>query len=225
MSVTAESGFGDSPRRIDLRVPHHWQLSEYSGVRAEEARRICAPVCLKTVLDFKFFPSGESAFSLSDVIERTVANGGRSENGWLHNAEVATLRGFGLNAWRRDWQMSRLRSALAYQREDYDRAQISAASVQQNAEAAMASTLAKSQHSIEASLSEGNPVIASVAPGFSQNKAAHQIVIHGYEEGLNGASLLITDPIIEDKAHQERLIEWDYFAHFFHQRAIFVSDK
>lgn len=224
MSVAAESGYPFGPLRVDLKVPHYWQLSERWGLHGEEARRICALMCLKTVLDFKSPALGDTGLPLESIIERTTANGGRTEHGWRHTAEVETLRDFGLNAWRRDWNLSGLRTEISMRREGYDVPQVEAVRSQQRVEAALAAPWEKARASIVDSLFRGDPVIASVSPGFSENGGPHQIVIHGCEEAAAGIDLLVTDPVIENTSHQEKVVSWDYFAQFFKQRAIFVSD-
>lgn len=225
MSVAAERAWGEPPTRVELKVPHHCQLSEHWGLGPEEIRRICAPVCLKTVLDYKIPETGEAGLPLADIIGRILSNGGRSENGWHHAAEVAALRSYGLNAWRRDWAVTDLQAELSRRRERYAPAQRSAVEDQRQTELFFPTPLEKARASFVASLLEGNPVIASVAPGFSENRGPHQVVIHGYEENSGSLHLLLTDPVIEDRAHQEALVSWEYFAAFFNQRAIFVDDR
>jgi hypothetical protein len=211
-------------RRANLPVPHYWQLSESFGLNEYDARRVCALVCLKTVLDYKLPSNPESGIPLEDIITRASAHGGRTENGWLHAAEVATLNDYGLNAWRRDWSQSYMQAVFAQRREGYAQAQVDALQAQQLAESPRISPLDKAILSITNSIDEGNPVIASVRPGFSENGGPHQIVIHGYEESPDGLDMLITDPIIQDRAHQEQFVDSRYFSEFFQLRSIFVTD-
>jgi hypothetical protein len=205
-------------------VRHNWQLSKDFGLSEFEARRVCALVCLKAVLDYKV-PTNAEGFPLGDIIMRTSAHGGKTEDGWLHRAEVATLKDYGLNAWRRDWRQSSYFETLSdATKEGYDQVQLNAVAAQVLMEPKNLPSHNKAISSIIDSIDARNPVIASVKPGFSQNDGPHQIIIHGYETSPSGIDMLVTDPIIEDAAHQEQLVSEQYFAYYFRQRAIFVND-
>jgi|SRR5665213_2215352 len=208
--------------KMVLEVPHHWQKSEHWGLDAEEARRICALICLKIVLDYKNAVASDTGHSLDDIKAATLAHGGKTENGWLHAAEVKTLRAQGLNAWRRDWNLPAEAEATPLI-DGYEPEQVQVFEAQKTAEAAILAPDERAKQSIIDSITQDCPVIASVAPGFSENGGPHQVVIHGYDNDSGELNLFITDPVIEDKAHQELHVSWQRFLEYFKYRAIFVG--
>lgn len=109
MDRTAEifpkDNFETGPRQHDLylQIPHYSQLNETAGIDPEDARKICALVCLKIVLGYER-PSTVQEFSIQRLKALAEANGGRADEGWKHSAQVDSLKSFGLTAWRRNWE-------------------------------------------------------------------------------------------------------------------------
>ncbi len=224
MSTPAENFLDFNHRRVELPITHYWQLSEDWGIHEAERRRVCAPLCLKMVLDYKLKGESIPEIPLTEIINRTLMNGGRTKDGWLHAAEVATLKDYGLNAWRRDWTKGNFMELLAKRKERYDDTQMRAIQNQQLAETYVSGRDQKVMESILTALDSGNPVIASVLPGFSDNTQSHQVVISGYIESQAGTQLQINDPIIKNSDQQQVQVDWNYFSSYFHDRAIFVHD-
>lgn len=211
------------PRDIYLDVPHYSQLDSESGITSDEARKICALVCMRTILEFKMPEYGPDKFSVPRLQALAMDVGGKTSEGWKHSAQVETMKGFGFTAWRRNWVAPTQDVDWLVHNENYEPAQVAAISAQLEQENALESMPAKVRASVVQSLERGNPVIASVGPGFSDNKANHQVVIHGYNSADWQENLLITDPIAVDAAHQTELVPLGRFMDFFQYRAIFIN--
>lgn len=194
-------------KKIILDVPYYHQLDPATGLSPKDRSNGCAIVCMKMVLEY----CAQEQIDIVELYQMTEKLGGRNKKGdWTHAAQVRVLKGQGLIAWRRNWNMARADVAYFTNNEDYDSDQLSALE-RQNQTGAMVAILD--------SIKKGYPVIVSVKKYFQYEDKRHQVVIIGFDDD----HLYINDPIAKDPANHPMKVTKDYFLEAFNYQAIFIS--
>lgn len=142
-----------------------------------------------------------------ELLAETAAMTGHlawTKDGMPHAAICALLRNRGLHGYHEEFRGRRYDPLLAEWRDDLE---LDAAHLGYG--------LAK----IRAALGRGEPVIASVAPGFRTNTEGHLVVIVGLAEG----GFTVNDPDDRSGEGEGVFIAERFFGSYFRRFAVFVS--
>lgn len=214
-----------APEPIDiyLDVNHVWQLDPEHDIAEEERRTICAIACMKMLIDYVLPEKAD--ISLHRIFQDMQSAGAQNSNmHWKHADQVNYFKQLGLIAWRRNWLAPNPDPKWFADNEAYNNQQLIAVSQQMIDELHTGGYTKQALHSIRESLDNDVPVIVSVAPGFSENKQDHQIVINGYGNDGKTEWVYYVDPILSPDKHQDRQkVSLEYFLKHFNNRAIFVK--
>ncbi len=173
-----------------------------TSVPEEIQRSVCAIACVKMLCDWKSLN-----ISFSDFYKEAQVIGGREVSGWNHETIVRLLRNHGILAYRQEFfghtiNLETLETSHAKHSQDFE---------------------IKGLEKIKEEIKKGNPVIASVFAGFSQDKEKnrsinmvnHIILITGYDDKF----FFVHDPIFSIQT----IVTQEHFMNFWRRLAIFVE--
>lgn len=205
-----------------LMFPRYSQLDPAWGFEAGTERNMCGVISTKAIIDFYCEQSGVETPSMDTLLQQINDAHGFASNGIQHAVEVDVLKSYGLVAWRRNWDTPSSNTEWFIDNEGYSDEQILAIEQQIGVEAAMDTQQQQELAAITASLDNDNPVIVSVKPGFTTNRANHQVVLVDYGATNDGDVFYVMDPVHETGAplYVEPV---EHFFDYFNHKAIFTK--
>jgi hypothetical protein len=209
------------------RVPHHAfehysQLDPQWGFETGTERKMCGLTCVKAVIDYYGEQTGVRAPSMPSLLETMARKQDSVIQGMNHAVEVDMLKAQGLIAWRRNWDAPSSDVQWLVAHEGYSPEQETAVKIQQDSEQAYATLEERQQASLFKAIESGNPVIASVKPGFGKNHADHQVVLVGVDRNDTGDTFTIMDPEHAPGSNLNTETVERFFI-YFNNRAIFME--